>query len=190
MNIFFCAISDTILITVCLHYFERIVYMASQSTAKIDSLEAAATKNTGTRIPTAMISKELYTDIIQLAAYNKIKKTGPQSDSAILREALASLMNSIGFVPNEMDILATPKPEYLKKLAQLHQESQLEGGVRKTFSVSIEDYTAAEAFASYNKLHGLLPKNVSQVCRDALAYYISTVKYRFRPEESSTQLSA
>ena len=151
--------------------------------------EAIATDQTkvdekadGTKIPTAMIPKELYADIVQLAAYNKIKKTGPQSDSAILRAALTSLMKHVGYKPDEIEILAAPKPSLVKKLAAIHQETKLEGGVRKTFSVSAADYEAAEAFASYNKLHGLLPKNVSQLCRDALTFYISQIDYKFRPE--------
>ena len=134
-----------------------------------------------TKIPTAMITKDLYNDIVRLAAYNKIKKIGPQSDSAILREALTDLMKFAGFKPGVTDILAVPKPAYVKKLASIHQKADLEGGIRKTFSVSNTDYDAAEQFASYNKLHGLLPKNVSQLCRDALAYYISTIEYEFRP---------
>ena len=157
--------------------------MAQQSTAKATRLEVEMSEKTnGTKIPTAMIPKELYADIVQLAAYNKIKKTGPQSDSAILREALTSLMKHVGYDPNNTDILAAPKPSLVKKLASIHQESKLEGGIRKTFSVSTADYEAAEAFASYNKLHGLLPKNVSQLCRDAITFYISQVDYRFRPE--------
>ncbi|MDR2035721.1 MAG: hypothetical protein LBP91_03495 [Coriobacteriales bacterium] len=139
-------------------------------------------KTNGTKIPTAMIPRELYADIVQLAAYNKIKKTGPQSDSAILREALTSIMRHVGYKPGGTDILAAPKPSLVKKLAAIHQDAQLDGGIRKTFSVSSSDYEAAEAFASYNKLHGLLPKNVSQLCRDALTFYISQVDYRFRPE--------
>ena len=152
---------------------------ATQTTkAETGTLE----KPSGTKIPTAMIPKELYADIVQLAAYNKIKKTGPQSDSAILREALSALMKYVGYKPGHTDILAAPKASLVKKLASIHQEAQLEGGIRKTFSVSTADYEAAEAFASYNKLHGLLPKNVSQLCRDALTFYISQVEYKFRPE--------
>ncbi len=146
------------------------------------SAEKTTVGSGGTKIPTAMIPRDLYADIVRLAAYNKIKKTGPQSDSAILREALSSLMKHVGFKPSETDILASPKPAYAKKLTAIHQDAELEGGVRKTFSVSAADYEAAEAFASYNKLHGLLPKNVSQLCRDALTYYISTIDYKFRPE--------
>lgn len=153
--------------------------MATEDAA---SKKKIATGNGDTKIPTAMIPRGLYSDIVCLAAFNKIKKTGPQSDSAILREALSVLMEYVGFKPDETDILATPKPTYIKKLEAIHQDAQLEGGVRKTFSVSTADYEAAEAFASYNKLHGLLPKNVSQLCRDALAYYISTITYKFRPE--------
>jgi len=140
-------------------------------------------KISGTKIPTAMIPKGLYADIVQLAAYNKIKKTGPQSDSAILREALTALMKHVGYKPGDTDILAPPKASLVKKLASIHQEAKLDGGIRKTFSVSVADYEAAEAFASYNKLHGLLPKNVSQLCRDALTFYISQVDYKFRPEQ-------
>lgn len=139
-------------------------------------------KESGTKIPTAMLPRDLYTDIVRLAAYNKIKKTGPRSDSAILREALAALMKYVGFKPQEVDILSAPKPAYVKKLTAIHQDAKLEGGVRKTFSITTEDFETAEAFASYNKLHGLLPKNVSQLCRDALTYYISTIDYQFRPE--------
>lgn len=156
--------------------------MASQTAAKTAKAPA---KLNGTKIPTAMIPKELYADIVQLAAYNKIKKTGPQSDSAILREALSLLMKHVGYKPGETDILAAPKPALVKKLAAIHQDAQLEGGVRKTFSVSASDYEAAESFASYNKLHGLLPKNVSQLCRDALTYYIAQVDYKFRPGTQS-----
>lgn len=148
-----------------------------KSTVKAAKLDADG----GTKIPTAMLPRDLYEDVVRLAAYNKIKKTGPQSDSAILREALSALMKHVGFKPNETDILAAPKPAYIKKLAAIHQDSKLEGGVRKTFSVSSADFDAAESFASYNKLHGLLPKNVSQLCRDALAYYIDTIDYQFRP---------
>ena len=139
-------------------------------------------KGNGTKIPTAMIPRELYADIVQLAAYNKIKKTGPQSDSAILRESLTAFMKHVGYKPDGTDILAAPKASLVKKLASVHQDAQLEGGIRKTFSVSTSDYEAAEAFASYNKLHGLLPKNLSQLCRDALTFYISEVDYKFRPE--------
>ena len=156
--------------------------MATSSSAKTTKSKAVTEATVGTKIPTAMIPRDLYADIVRLAAYNKIKKIRPQSDSAILREALTALMKHVGFKPGETDILATPKPAYAKKLAAIHQNAQLEGGVRKTFSVSTEDYEAAEAFASYNKLHGLLPKNVSQLCRDALTYYISTIDYKFRPE--------
>ena len=155
--------------------------MASKSVQK-EVQESVMEKGGGTKIPTAMIPRDLYADIVQLAAYNKIKKTGPQSDSAILREALTALMEHVGYKPGMEDILATPKPALVKKLKEIHQDAQLEGGVRKTFSVSASDYEAAEAFASYNKLHGLLPKNVSQLCRDALTFYISQIEYRFRPE--------
>ena len=157
--------------------------MASQSATKSTKTEVEVSeKVSGTKIPTAMIPKELYADIIQLAAYNKIKKIGPQSDSAILREALTVLMKHVGYKPGDTDILAAPKASLVKKLAAIHQDAQLEGGIRKTFSVSVADYDAAEGFASYNKLHGLLPKNVSQLCRDALTFYISQVDYKFRPE--------
>ncbi|MCL2529355.1 MAG: hypothetical protein FWE41_03370 [Coriobacteriia bacterium] len=157
--------------------------MASQNATKSTTAGAEVSeKVTGTKIPTAMIPKELYADIIQLAAYNKIKKIGPQSDSAILREALTALMKHVGYKPHDTDILAAPKASLVKKLASIHQDAQLDGGIRKTFSVSIADYDAAEGFASYNKLHGLLPKNVSQLCRDALTFYISQVEYKFRPE--------
>jgi len=157
--------------------------MATQKATKTaPAKEEIPQKTNGTKIPTAMIPKELYADIVQLAAYNKIKKTGPQSDSAILREALSALMKFVGYKPGGTDILATPKPALVKKLSTIHQEVQLDGGIRKTFSVSTSDYEAAEAFASYNKLHGLLPKNVSQLCRDALTYYIAQVDYKFRPE--------
>ena len=151
----------------------------------LDSSETAHTSAataSRTRIPTVALSKDLYTDTVRLAAYNKIKKAGPSNDSAILRAAIAALMKHVGFKPEATDILATPKPAYIKKLAALHQDSPLNGGVRKTFSIGVEEYEAVEAFASYNKLHGLLPKNVSQLCRDALAYYISTITYEFRPE--------
>jgi hypothetical protein len=154
--------------------------MAPQEASR--TVKSKTTKPSGTKIPTAMIPKELYADIVQLAAYNKIKKTGPQSDSAILREALVALMRHVGYKPENTDILAAPKTSLVKKLAAIHQDAQLEGGIRKTFSVSTSDYEAAEAFASYNKLHGLLPKNVSQLCRDALTFYISQVDYKFRPE--------
>ncbi|MCL2806744.1 MAG: hypothetical protein FWD27_01055 [Coriobacteriia bacterium] len=157
--------------------------MASQKAVKATSVgDTTSEKPDGTKIPTAMIPKDLYADIVQLAAYNKIKKTGPQSDSAILRESLRALMKHVGYKPGETDILAAPKASLVKKLAAIHQEARLEGGIRKTFSVSTSDYEAAEAFSSYNKLHGLLPKNVSQLCRDALTFYISQVEYRFRPE--------
>jgi len=157
--------------------------MAPQSKTKATTVGAQASEKTsGTKIPTAMIPRALYADIVQLAAYNKIKKTGPQSDSAILREALTQLMKYVGYQPGDTDILAAPKASLVKKLASIHQDAQLEGGIRKTFSVSYADYEAAEAFASYNKLHGLLPKNVSQLCRDALTFYISQVDYKFRPE--------
>ncbi len=159
--------------------------MVAQKSSKAKAIELGRDEDmtSGTKIPTAMVPRELYADIVRLAAYNKIKKTGPQSDSAILREALSTLMKHVGFKPDDIDILAAPKPGYAKKLAAIHQDVILEGGVRKTFSVSTADYEAAEAFASYNKLHGLLPKNVSQLCRDALAYYIDKVPYKFRPEE-------
>jgi len=157
--------------------------MVSQNATKTTAAgPKAEEKVSGTKIPTAMIPKGLYADIVQLAAYNKIKKTGPQSDSAILREALTALMKHVGYKPGDTDILATPKASLVKKLALIHQDARLEGGIRKTFSVSFADYEAAEAFASYNKLHGLLPKNVSQLCRDALTFYISQVDYKFRPE--------
>lgn len=153
----------------------------SISTLKAE--ESIMDKPNGTKIPTAMIPKDLYADIVQLAAYNKIKKTGPQSDSAILREALTTLMKYVGYKPGDTDILAAPKPTLVKRLAAIHQDAKLEGGIRKTFSVSNADYEAAEGFASYNKLHGLLPKNVSQLCRDALTYYIAQIEYKFRPEQ-------
>ena len=135
------------------------------------------------RIPTAMISKELFNDVVRLAAYNKIMKISPQNDSAILREALVALMKHVGFKPGETDILATPKPSYAKKLAAIHQRDDLDNGIRKTFSVSPEIYSAAVEFASYNKLHGLSPRNMSQLCRDAMTFYIKTVDYDFRPEQ-------
>jgi len=156
--------------------------MVSQNATRTATTTNTAEKAGGTKIPTAMIPRALYADIVQLAAYNKIKKTGPQSDSAILREALSALMKHVGYKPGDTDILAAPKASLVKKLASIHQEARLEGGIRKTFSVSIADYEAAEAFASYNKLHGLLPKNVSQLCRDALTFYISQVDFKFRPE--------
>ncbi|MDR1357840.1 MAG: hypothetical protein LBJ48_00575 [Coriobacteriales bacterium] len=161
--------------------------MATKSATKAAEATTASAgkdnvKGAGTKIPTAMIPRDLYADTIRLAAYNKIKKTGPQSDSAILREALTAIMKHVGFKPGQTDILASPKSTYVKKLAAIHQDSQLEGGMRKTFSVSTADYEDAEAFASYNKLHGLQPKNISQLCRDALTYYISTIPYKFRPE--------
>jgi len=156
--------------------------MTSKSTDAESKTTESPAKGSGTKIPTAMIPRDLYADIVRLAAYNKIKKAGPPSDSAILREAFTALMKHVGYRPNSTDILTAPKPAYIKKLAAIHQDVQLEGGIRKTFSVSSADYEAAEAFASYNKLHGLLPKNVSQLCRDALTYYISTIPYKFRPE--------
>ena len=157
--------------------------MASKTTPT--AAETASANKTGTKIPTAMIPKDLYADIVRLSAFNKIKKSGPQSDSAILREAITSLMEHVGFDPQKTDILAIPKDSYAKKLAAVHQDTQdaqLVGGVRKTFSIASEGYDAAEAFASYNKLHGLKPKNVSQLCRDALTFYIDAVPYKFRPE--------
>lgn len=160
--------------------------MSTKSSAKATTQKAAKKEDSmdqsGTRIPTAMLPKDLYSDIVRLAAYNKIKKIGPQNDSAILRESLTALLDYVGFKPGKTDILAAPKPAYVNKLAALHQETKLQGGVRKTFSVSATDFEAAEEFASYNKLHELEPKNVSQVCRDALAYYISTIDYQFRPQ--------
>lgn len=155
---------------------------AAQSTQSAAAKEKMESITTGTKIPTAMISKDLYADIVRLAAYNKIKKMGPQSDSAILRESLSALMKHVGFKPGETDILAAPKPAYSKKLSAVHQQNPEGGGVRKTFSVSAEDFEAAEEFAAYNKLHGLLPKNLSQLCRDALAFYIDSIDYTFRPE--------
>ena len=156
--------------------------MATKSTKKTTDSKATTMANSNTKIPTAIIPRDLYDDIVRLAAFNKIKKIKPQSDSPILREALSALMKHVGFNPDNLDILATPKPAYVNKLAAIHQKSELEGGVRKTFSITTDDFEAAEAFASYNKLHGLLPKNVSQLCRDALTYYISTIDYKFRPE--------
>lgn len=141
-----------------------------------DSLEGAV------KIPTAMLPRELYADVVRLSAYNKVKKCGPSNDSAILRTALETLLKYVGFDIETLDILEAPKPAYAKKLKAIHQVSELDGGVRKTFSIKEHDYDTLEAFASYNKMHGLLPKNVSQVCRDALAYYLSTIEYEFRPK--------
>lgn len=142
-----------------------------------------ATEKAGIKIPTAMLPKDLYTDIVRLTAYNKLKKTGPQSDSALLREALHAVINYLGFEQEKTNILAAPSSSYVNKLCKLHEDSTLEGGIRKTFSISAADYEAAEALTSYNKLHGLLPKNLSQLCRDALMYYLGTIDYEFRPEE-------
>ena len=136
----------------------------------------------GTRIPTAMLPKELYADIVRLAAYNKIKKAGPKNDSAILREAIGALLHHLRFSSENLDILTTPKPSYIKALANVHQKAELEGGIRKTFSISVADFEEIDALASYNKFHGLLPKNISQVCRDALTFYIENIDYTFRPE--------
>ena len=135
----------------------------------------------GTRIPTAMLPKELYTDIVRLAAYNRVKKTGPKNDSAILREAISALLHYVHFSAENLDILAAPTPPYVKSLAIIHQNAELEGGIRKTFSISASDFEAADSFAAYNKFHGLLPKNISQVCRDALTFYIENINYKFRP---------